>query len=185
MNSPATAKQTSSPPADPLAAALAAAGADPKKKTPPLTLARFRTIGFSARDWGNVHGATVTSGTALDEILQPDFWSLVAPSLNVGDWIRVLTDDQAFEALLTVRAVSGPGSGLQNNRAIVAKLNFWTFDPVADPAVRPTTHRVEYKGTHLKWCIIRAADNEQVKKGFASEEDARSGLTALLRVQKQ
>jgi hypothetical protein len=43
MNSPASsAKQIPSPaPADPLAAALAAAGADPKKKTPPITEKRF------------------------------------------------------------------------------------------------------------------------------------------------
>ena len=184
MNSPAL-KQTSTPaPADPVAAALAAAGADPKKKTPPITQARFQTLQFSARSWGNTHGITVPAGTPFEEVLQPDYWALVAPSLLNGDWIRVLTDDGTYEALITVRAVSGPGAGRQNNRAIVARLSFWTFEPVADPSVRPMTHRVEYKGTHLRWCIVRSSDNEAVKDGFGTEDEARSALTALLRVQK-
>jgi hypothetical protein len=182
MNSPAL--KQSPPPADPVAAALAAAGADPKKQTPPITQARFQTLQFSARSWGNTHGITVPAGTNFEDVLEPNYWALVAPSLLNGDWIRVLTDDGSYEALITVRAVSGPGSGRQNNRAIVAKLQFWTFDPVIDPAVRPTSHRVEYRGTHLKWCVIRNSDGEPVKDGYTSEDEARGVLTALLRTQK-
>jgi hypothetical protein len=84
-----------------------------------------------------------------------------------------------------VRAVSGPGSGRQNNRAQVAKLHFWTFEPVADPALRPISHTVAYRGTHMKWVVLRASDNEVVKEGLASEEEARQALNAQLRVQKQ
>jgi hypothetical protein len=184
MNSPAL-KQTSTPaPADPVAAALAAAGADPKKKTPPITQGRFQTLAFSARDWGNLHGCTAPAGTPFEDVLAPDYWCLVAPMLRVGDWIRILVDDGQYEGLITVRAVSGPGAGRQNNRAVVAKLQFWTFDPVADPTMRPVSHRVEYRGTHLKFCIVRNSDGETTKDGFGSEDEARSALTALLRVQK-
>jgi hypothetical protein len=181
MNKPAIAQAPA--PTDPVAAALAAAGT--KKQTAPLVLKRFQTLNFSARDWGNTHGITVPAGTTLEDVLAPEYWALVAPSLRVGDWIRVLTDDSAWEALLTVRQVSGPGAGRQNNRALIAELEFWTFDePLSDTATRPTTHRVEYKGTHLKWCVVRASDGEVVKEGCGTEDEARAAMQALLRVQK-
>jgi hypothetical protein len=155
-----------------------------KRPTPPITNARFKTLMCSARDWGNIHGIAIPKGTAFEDVLSPDYWSLVAPSMLVGDWIRVLADDNSFEALLTVRAVSGPGQGRQNNRAQVAVLNHWPFDPIDSAATAVVTHRVEFRGVHSKWSIISAADGAITKDGFGSEDEARTALAAYLRAQK-
>jgi hypothetical protein len=155
-----------------------------KKAVKPIIQARFKTLSFSARDWGNIHGVTLEKGTAFEDVLDPSFWSSVAPSLLPGDWVRVLIDDGSFEALLTVRQTSGPGNGRQNNRAVVAKLQHWTFEAMSETSLRPLSHRISYEGTHHKWSIVDAKSGEVVRDGFAAEDDARAALTAMLRTQK-
>ena len=125
----------------------------------------------------------VPKGTPPDDLLDPGFWSNVAPSLLVGDWIRAVADDGTFEGLLSVRAVSGPGHGRLNNRALVAMLNSWKFDAIDPTATAVVTHRVEHRGVHSKWSIVAMADGAIVKDGFPDEEAARSALTAFLKAQ--
>jgi len=152
-----------------------------KRPTPPITNARLKTLMCSARDWGNIHGVAIPKGTAFKDVLSPDYWSLVAPSMLVGDWIRVLADDGSYEALLSVRQVSGPGQGRQNNRAVVAKLQHWTFDAVDPAATAVVTHVVRHLGVHSKWSIVCVADGAITKDGFPTEDEARTALTAYLR----
>ena len=69
-----------------------------KRSIAPLTNARFKTLVCSAANWGSCHGVAVPKGTPPDDLLDPGFWSNVAPSLLVGDWIRAVADDGTLRA---------------------------------------------------------------------------------------
>jgi len=178
MNEALKTKPMAERPADPVAAALAAAGAKPELK--PLAVARLKIIRSSESDVGNLFAAVTPSGTPFEHVLDPKFWSNLAGRLRIGDTIEVHTDDQLYFGRLLVRDVTGTGAN--RNRASVAQLELHKFGEVDRMATADAiTHRVEHKGPHLKFAVVQIADGKVVSDGHETAEAAEAKLRALVR----
>jgi hypothetical protein len=145
----------------------------------PLQVNRLKLIRSSESDFANLHGAVLPAGTSFEDALKPQFWGLVAQRLRIGDQIEVHVDDQTYFGRQLVRDVSGTGQTM--TRASVVRLEFHRFDRVERDETA-LTHRVEHKGAHLKWSVIRIADGKVVRDGFETKPDAEAAMASITRV---
>jgi hypothetical protein len=99
--------------------------------------------------------------------------------LRIGDQIEVHVDDQTYFGRLLVREVSGTGQTL--TRASVAQLELHRFDKLERDETA-LTHRVEHRGPHLKWSVIRIADGKVVKDGYEDKSGAETAMSSITRV---
>jgi hypothetical protein len=121
------------------------------------------------------HAALVEANTSREAILESSFWVHVANKLRPLDTIRVMDDLGTWVVELIVRAVGA-------KEAIVAVL--WSADLAKAPAIdMPAEFKATYRGLKHKWSAVRAADNEVVRDGFGTREEAevyiRSHVKAL------
>jgi len=158
--------------------------AELKTKLPqPLEQKRLRLLHASeSPDFGNMWAAVTPAGLPFETVLVPSFWSNHATKLNVGDTIEVHTDDQSFFGRLLVRHLGGAAPGKSHTEANVARLEFHEFDEVAPVEDAAATHRVEHRGPHLQFCVVRLRDGKLVSDGHANRETAEAALKALMRV---
>src|SRR5712671_1230540 len=106
MNQPAKSPATTDTKAPP---ALPPEAAAPPVPFRPLPMPRLKLIRSSESDFANSWGMVTTSGTPWAHVLRPDYLSLHANKLRVGDTIEVHTDDQVYFGRLLVRSVDGTG----------------------------------------------------------------------------
>jgi hypothetical protein len=139
----------------------------------PLEQRRLKLICSSASDVGNHHAIVVSAGVNLDMIMEPAFWSNVAPQIRVADTIDVHSDGRDFYAKLYVREVA-------RARVSVALIQHVEFGAMADTA-EPAAHRVRYGGPHQKWLVERIADNRVMREGLENKEDADAAMKAIER----
>jgi hypothetical protein len=64
----------------------------PPKQLRPLAAPRLKIIRSSESDFGNLFGAVTPAGTDFEDVLRPDYWSLHAMKLRIGDTIEVHTE---------------------------------------------------------------------------------------------
>jgi hypothetical protein len=144
----------------------------------PLAVSRMRVIRSSETDFGNVHGVVTPAGTPVEFLTRPEYWQLHANRLRIADTIEAHTDDGVYFARLLVRSVDGTGAA--KTRATVALLEVHRFD-VLEPDFTATTHKVEMKGPHLRWCVVRIADNKIISDGHDSADVAEAALRNVVR----
>jgi hypothetical protein len=167
----------------------AAASAPPRRPAPegpklykPLPSARFKTLRSSEADYGNQHGAVLPSDVSLEAALDPAFWQLVAginPNLvRPNDIIELRWDDQHAFARLYVRSVDGVAN--VKSRVACSVLEHVEFGPI-ERVRDAVTHRVEYRGAHLKNCVVRDKDNEVVSAEHETPEAAMAALRNITR----
>lgn len=149
--------------------------AEAHKIAKPLSEGRLKIVIASAADVGNVHAAVTPIGTPYEDVLEPEFWAQVAYKLRVGDEIIVHTDDMTYYARLLVRDVGGPSLQRVPNRAIVAELMHQQLGPLAKE-LRNKTHEAKFMGPHLKWCVIALSDQQVLKDGFSTAEEAQGWM---------
>ena len=104
-------------------------------------------------------------GTTIDDVLEPAYWSHVAAEFSDLDHVEVRIETGEWIVELTV---------LQHDRNW-AKMFLRQKYLIQDAMVASTPtakHRVEYKGPHLKHCVVRIADSEVIEKGIATKVDA-------------
>lgn len=119
----------------------------------------------------NIWAATVEAGTHPREVLVSAFWANCAARFRVGDEVRVIDDKSTWRALLFVHAVSSVGAGTVNNRVDMKMVSFFELGlPESHPDIGD--HRIAHMGAHLKWCIIRIADQKVVRDGFDTQDEA-------------
>lgn len=108
-------------------------------------------------------------GTTIEDIQRPDYWSHMAALMNQYDHIEVRVDDGAWVAYLLV-------TSCERNWAKVKLLEKYDLvDDMSAPVIS-IKHRVEHKGPHLKWCVIRVSDGERVQSELGSKEAANEWL---------
>ena len=156
---------------------------DPKAKLPqPLEQRRLKLLRASeSPDFGNLWAAVTPAGLPFEAVLVPSWWSNHATKLHVGDTIEVHTDDQCYFGRLLVRHLGGAAPGKSHTEAAVARLELHEFDEVAPVEDAAATHRVEHRGPHLQFCVVRLRDGKLVSDGHANKEAAEASLKALLR----
>lgn len=113
-------------------------------------------------DFGKQHHVvTVEAAEFTEDFLKPEFWALVAKEFKVGDTIEIRDDGMTFWAEYLVL-------GCGATWAKVSKLRSYALVPEEQRSVAPD-FKVEYKGPHRKYCVIRLSDKSIVHEG---EQDA-------------
>lgn len=112
----------------------------------------------------NIHLVTAESGEFPKDFLQPEFYAHVAKDMRPMDHVEIRTDDGTYWAeLLVTEAASN-----------WAKVHMLREAQLQSPGEQPSDKRfrVEWKGPHLKHCVIRAKDSSVIHSGDAQRKDS-------------
>ena len=130
-----------------------------------LDESRIRLAEYERQDWT----ATVEESTTIEDILQPGFWSMIAVKMKPFDHIEVRSDDCSWMATFLV-------TECERNWAKTVLLTRYDLTKGAQSDFTSTIHRVDWKGPHFKWTVIRIKDGEKVKTGCSSRFEAEDWL---------
>lgn len=157
---------------------------DQPKAVLQLDAARFQQADVVRETWA----VTVEQGVTRADILNPAFWSHIAYKLRPYARIEVRCDDGSMFADLVV---------LNSERTwarvyVLSWADLTTKDvsqsqsaqavQAASSAEPEKAFRVEYKGPHKRFCVIRNADNSYVRENEATKLDAQAWLIDYERV---
>lgn len=126
----------------------------------------------------NTWAITVEGGEhrpSKDEILSGAFLAHVATRLRPYDRIEVRCDDDSFFAELLV---------LSTGHAVArtAVLSWTALTAIDDAAADEISgYKIEKKGPHKQWCVIRESDKAYIHEGAVSREAARFWLVEHLK----
>lgn len=145
-------------------AATAVAAPQPNKRSPTLMPDRIGQAEHKRHDWV----VDVPVGVTVEDIQNPAYWALVVSEKGMEplDHIEVRSDDGMWIAYLIVRQCERTYAKVYLDRVIEFKENMESALP---PSIK---HKVEFKGGHLKWGVIRLADSAVLQSGFKTREDA-------------
>ena len=116
-----------------------------------------------------VWSASPEEGVTVEEMLKPEFWAHVAAKFRPGAKIEVRPVDGAYYSELIVKSC-GP------TWAQVVPLFTIALD-VASSTSDDNKFEVAFKGPKNKWSVIRKADNQYMKVGLGSRDDANRWIT--------
>ena len=136
-----------------------------------ITPERMQPEEFARTSWF----ITAHFGTAVEDLLAPGYWAGMAQKMKVSDKIEAWVDDGTWIAELRVLEVA-------HNWARVIILSQHRLD--SPEALRPAVaeeYRVEWKGPHLKFCVVRTRDGAYLSKVHRNREVAEDALRALQR----
>lgn len=138
--------------------------------------ARFSLTEQKNNDWTMV----VEESTTVENLLNPAFFANIASQLRPYDRIRVSIDtDEWYADLLVVQC------GRNWARvAVLRHLDFTSSDEQASEAVsedRLSEYKIQYRGPHLKFSVIRKSDNQVLKESMPSKAEAEFWLTNHLK----
>ena len=157
---------------------VTAAIKDMPRHIKPLVQGRMFVAHSSEGKCGNIWSATLEKGTPFEDCLNDEFWANKAADMHVGDRIWVAVDDEKFDAELRVSSLRTVGAGVVFNRASVVVLRLTEITP-PENYVDIGDHEIEFKGQHLKWCIVRRADKSIAREGFETRQDAERMRTTV------
>ena len=105
------------------------------------------------------------AGTALKDVLRPDYWKHVARTVRLGDEFRIVPDDQLWYARLYVTHATV-------NEVFVSVIAHGELGATIDPEKLHTDdYEVKHRG-RAGWSVLRKKDGAVIKDGFARREDA-------------
>ena len=156
-----------------------------QKAQPQLEPARFKPAESSR----NVHSITIEQGISRAEILNPAFLAHIAARLRPYDHIEVTCDDGTLYAELLVKTCDRTWAHChvlkwEDLTTRDVSLSQATAKPEKAKGNAPVNEdfRVEYKGQHKKWCVIRNLDNQFVREDEENKENAQHWLREYLKV---
>lgn len=121
----------------------------------------------------NIFLITAESSEFPKDFLDPAFYAHVAKDMRPMDHVEIRTDDGSFwgEYLVIEASI---------NWAKVHELRTVTLEKFGD---QPTDKRfrIEWKGPHLKYCVIRTKDSSVVHSGDQLRKDAMTWLEEYVR----
>lgn len=133
--------------------------------------------------WSSYGHIAKPSKTAAD-VMAPEYWQHVAPSLKPRDELIVLAEDNSFE--VRMRVVGKAGTQL-----LLRTIELWE-QPVLDaplelPATIPQPEQpaatdgliVNFAPAH-GWRVVNNDSKEVVSKGHATREEAQQAMTNIL-----
>jgi hypothetical protein len=116
---------------------------------------------------------TVEDATHPEDFLQPEFWALVAKDFAA----RIPRRHHRRRAHLLRRV---PRPRVRSDLGEAPPLHEVQLVPPKEEVVAPDFD-IQYKGPHLKYCVIRKSDKSIVHEGAASRVDANSWLLGYAR----
>jgi hypothetical protein len=139
------------------------------KRSIQLPLDRIQGSQFAYTEWV----ATAEEKTTPQDVMDPAYFAHKAAELREYDEIKVRID--TGEWMLHLLVVE-KGRGWVRTRL----LNKWdlTTEKVGDlvSAAVDSRYECKFKGSHLKWCVIRKQDGEVLSKTHSDEMSARRWL---------
>lgn len=116
---------------------------------------------LSIADQGRlIHVAYAERGTTKEDLLDPEYWKMVAPQLNPNDRIEVYCEAQEFFGIFIVMQRG-------QNAAIVRNLEWYDLTkgrqatmPTGDPS---QDYEVKWGNMHTKWRVLRVSDGAVIK----------------------
>lgn len=136
-----------------------------KKRSVQISPGRMKLSQYERQEWV----ANAPEGCTVDDIKEQGFWSLMAHLMKPYDRIEVRADDGTWMAELVV-------VGCGRNWAKVHILNHYKLSSATEEMKGDSEFRVEFKGPQKKWCIIRNSDDEFIREGIASKDEAFSRM---------
>lgn len=135
-----------------------------KKSSPTLMPDRIGHAEDKRHDWV----VDVPVGVTLEDIQDPAYWALVVTEKGMEplDHIEARWDDGTKIAYLIVRQCERTYAKVYLDRVLEFKENVETALP---PSLK---HKVEFKGGHMKFCVIRLKDDAVIHQGAKTREDA-------------
>ena len=110
-----------------------------------------------------VYVVTVPVGTNKDDMENPAFWSHVAMKLKPWDRLEVRCDDGAFFAEYLILACD-------RLWAKVKELSFVELNAKETELTDVSEYKIQWKGPHLKFCVIRTKDGGMLKERMEKDE---------------
>jgi hypothetical protein len=102
-------------------------------------------------------------GTTIDDVLDPAYWQHTAKLLQIYDRIdvRIDTGEWFLELIVT---------GVGKVYAFVHLAHKHILVQPTEESTTSTKHKVVYKGQHLKYIVMRVADNVTLQSGMSKAE---------------
>ena len=138
-----------------------------KKANPSVLPNQFSLAQYKRNDWV----AEIHHKYTVNDILDPAFWAHVAAEMNPFDIIEARWED---------------GSRIVNLRVVYcertyAKVKIISTEDLADESkevpAESLKHRIDWKGPHLRFCVIRNSDNEILSQGHKERGQASAWMT--------
>jgi hypothetical protein len=146
------------------------AEAEAKTRTVPMIAPNRVQTGDHAR---TVWVINAESGENPGDFLQPEYWANVAQNMRPMDHVEVRSDDGTYWGEFLVTSADRNWAKLHLLREI--KLQSVGEQPVDE------RYKVEWKGAHLRWCVIRSSDKSAVHEGAQERGVALRWLEEYLR----
>lgn len=109
---------------------------------------------------------TTPEGVSVEDIVRPGFWAHVVRQLRPLDRIEVISETGEFFADLLVEKVA-------TGNVTVTPLNVVRRDAApAETGVELEDYRIEWKGPHHKFAVVRKADNAKLIDGLSPKSAA-------------
>lgn len=127
------------------------------------------------------HHVVTVEGTIKypEDLLDPAYWSLIANRMTVGDTIEVRDDAMTYWAELLVLACEPTWAKTMLLREHKLGSTVTKQDQVK------AGYEVEFKGPHLRYCVVRQSDKEIVHKQSQTREQAEDWLRDHLKAMKR
>jgi hypothetical protein len=114
----------------------------------------------------------IPAGVPIEATNEPEFWSMFSRQIIRNQYIFVDTKDNAYCALLKVRAILDSGARTE----IV-----WCHVPTTASPPQQDAYSVKWAGNTHKFRVVRLSDGEVIKYGFETKEDAEKYVFELTR----
>jgi len=105
----------------------------------------------------------IPSGVSLEQIMEPSYWSMVSAQMDPMDHIEARAEDGSWIAYLIVTICERNYAQVVLDRVVKLQFN----DEIPSESIK---HRVEWKGPHHKFCVIRLSDSQMLHSGEKSKE---------------
>lgn len=134
-----------------------------------LDPSRFNQEGHTNMVWS----LTVVAGTTIEQVLEPAFLANVASNLTPYDRINVNVDTGEWYAQFLVVSCGRVWAKLVP--LVVLDLTTKDDDQLEGEAFEKFI--VQYRGPHLKFCVVRKEDKEPIKEKCQSKAEANAWLS--------
>ena len=135
------------------------------KDAPVLMPDRFGEADYKRHDFV----VDVPVGVTVEQMLEPAFWAHVASQMDPFDHIEARAEDGSWIAYFVVRMC-------ERNYAKVALDRVLSFEGQVSEAPISTKHRIEWKGPHHRYCVIRLSDSQMVSSQHKTKFDAETWM---------
>lgn len=119
---------------------------------------------------------TVEAGTTLEDVLEPSYLSNVTQKLTIYDRLHVSVDTGEWYAELLVVACGRVWAKL----VVLNKVELVNKDDDQLDGEAFEKFIVQYRGPHLKFCVVRKEDKEPIKENLSTKVEANAWLQSHL-----